>query len=377
MIALHARFIIFGRSLEVVENGYIEVDEEGVVRGLGRQPPTVNYARLGNVVILPSFINAHVHLLDLPILDLDEYYIDDLVGGTYSIKYMSIRKLVRSLSRYVRKAYEVLKAYGWSCVMPFVEYGAVTGRLVREVAGSFDIDTIVLGELTPGSSSFDELETLRKVSDGIAVISPLSHEEDFLSSLRKLVDIPLATHVSEIEETYEGGDLDLALRLKFDILVHLTKVREQDIERLKSVGVLAVLCPRANAFFSRSYPPLGKLLPLKPCVGTDNLFAVEPDPFKEMEFIYRMSLMSSTPLDDRHVLSMLTVWPREWMDKLFPGKCGGGLIDIGLELNAIVLLLRYDNVKDPIKYVVRRSQASDLVAQIRRGKFDLIRKALL
>jgi cytosine/adenosine deaminase-related metal-dependent hydrolase len=57
------------------------------------------------------------------------------------------------------------------------------------------------------------------------------------------------------------------------LLVHLTDIRSQELDRVAASGASVVLCPRSNLFIEMKLPPLLELLKVGiiPALGTDSL----------------------------------------------------------------------------------------------------------
>ncbi|EQD38175.1 chlorohydrolase family protein, partial [mine drainage metagenome] len=124
------------------------------------------------------------------------------------------------------------------------------------------------------------------IADGAGMSAILDHDVSFLMDISKecrRAGKTFAMHLSErIRE-----DIDAALDLKPDLLVHCLECSDKDLDRIASAGIPVAITPRSNVFFGRKKDYSRFLrhgIPL--LLGTDNVMTVEPDMFREMGFIY-------------------------------------------------------------------------------------------
>ncbi|MEM1598924.1 MAG: chlorohydrolase [Pyrobaculum sp.] len=337
---LRARFVLAG-ELEVLQDAVVEVDDAGVVEGVGRYTGG-NVVDLGNVVLMPQFINGHVHVLDAVMLDRDDMYIDDLVGWPHGVKYHVVKNLVRrgKHTAVVRAVARRMRSYGTGCALVYAEYAA---RDVEEEFKKAGIDAVVFQEAHGGFPDYPNVQ----------VASPVDHDPQYLRELRRRSRL-VSTHVSETKDCHDAGDLELALKeLDADVLVHLVHVTEEEaaaIPRTKTV----VVNPRANAYFVGKVAPVPLLLPLKPLLGTDNVFMNEPDPWAEMKFLHAYAAASGWPIGEKEVLAMATVWGWEKVGCPPP-------IQPGARLRALAVETPYAGDK-VLKYLVKRATQKDVIA---------------
>jgi hypothetical protein len=209
VVVVRARYVLWGVDLDVVEDGVVELNDEGKIVGIGRYSGQVSL-NLGNAVLMPQLVDAHVHPLDVAMADRDDYYIDDLVGWPHGVKYHLLRRLVargrhiRPLEAFARRA----RRYGVGCVVAYAEYAAGD---VEAAFRRYGVDALV----------FQEAHGDMPDHPYVQVASPLDHPPEYLRELRRRHRL-VSTHVSETEDCHEAGDLDLALRvLDADVLVHL------------------------------------------------------------------------------------------------------------------------------------------------------------
>ncbi|MGC9050997.1 chlorohydrolase [Pyrobaculum sp.] len=345
-----ARYVLAG-GLEVVEDGVVEVDDAGRVVGVGRYTGGVA-ADLGAVVLMPMLTNAHVHVLDVVLMDRDDLYIDDLVGWPHGVKYHVVRQLVRR-GRHIsvlKRVAERMRMYGVGCAVVYAEYAA---RDVEEVFRQYGIEAVVFQEAHGDFPNYPNVQ----------VASPLDHPPEYLRELRRRYRL-LSTHVSETADCHEGGDLDLALRvMDADVLIHLVHLTPEEAAQIPP-GKTVVVNPRANAYFVGRVAPVPHLLHLKPLLGTDNVFMNEPDPWAEMKFLHAYAAAAGWQLAERDILAMAALWPWEKL------RCNPP-IETGQPLRALAVAAPYAGDKI-YKYLVKRVSHRDLIAVIMGDRVEAL-----
>ncbi|ACB39981.1 amidohydrolase family protein [Pyrobaculum neutrophilum] len=345
---LRARYVLAG-GLELVADGVVEVDDGGVVVGVGRYTGGVA-ADLGNVVLMPQLVNGHVHVLDAAILDRDDMYIDDLVGWPHGVKYHVVRRLVERgrHTALLEKVARRMRRYGVGCALVYAEYAAGD---VEAALRRWGIEAVVFQEAHGGFPSYPNVQ----------VATPVDHPPEYLRQLRARYRL-VSTHVSETEDCHEAGDLELALKvLDADVLVHLVHLTPEEVGQIPPSKTV-VVNPRANAYFVGRVAPVPQLLHLKPLLGTDNVFMNEPDPWAEMRFLHAYAAAAGWRLEEREILSMATVWGWEKMRCVPP-------IEPGHRLRAIAVAAPYAGEK-VLKFLVKRAAHTDLVAFVEGSSIE-------
>jgi len=113
----------------------------------------------------------------------------------------------------------------------------------------------------------------------------------------------VSVHAGEL-----SGEVECALNVRPDSIVHYTHCTEEDIYEAAKNGISVILCPRSNASLKAGFPPARELFDagVNVALGTDNVMISPPDMWREMEFLYRSSCLFGglTPLE---VLKAATV----------------------------------------------------------------------
>ncbi|MGC8606979.1 MAG: amidohydrolase family protein [Vulcanisaeta sp.] len=329
-LSIKSLIALVDQELIPIKDAVIDISDDEVI-GIGKIPGSNNVVDLGNVILMPQLTNAHIHVLDYFLMDLfNKYYIDDVVGAPYGLKYYYLRKAKpESLRNGLAMVFRRIRSYGIGCLLSIIEYGKSFTDVVIEEARRAGLCIVPLAEpsvfrtyVRPNEEEDvnekfeDEIKYFVDRGFGISLISPLNYtmaELKIASKLGGSRGLPISTHVSETEDTYSDGDLDRALSTLMignTVFVHLTQLNDGDIMRLPMLPV--VTCPRSNMEFTGKIPKISTMIRrgLRPLIGTDNVALVEPDPWEEIKLV--RLLMRGEELHSINILKMLTSWAWSW-----------------------------------------------------------------
>ncbi len=341
-----------GKIKEIGEGGKIEADVTGIV--------------------IPSFVNAHTHIGDSAAKEPDFMPLDLLVGpGGYKHKILA-ETAPNELVSSMKDSIEDIFATGTGLFADFREGGVLGIKALKEAFDSAEcrekLDMKIFGRPEAGTET-DELRITNyelrifESADGIGMSSVADYLwEDMrrLAAETKTRGKMFALHAGE----RNAEDVEGAIELEPDFIVHLTKASQQDFERMQDKNIAAVVCIRSNLVTGMGLPPLRQMLEsgLTVGVGTDNVMLNSPDMFSEMEFISKIF----RKLDEWKVLKMCTLDSAKVLkeDKFV------GSIEEGKKANLVVI--RNDtpnmrNVRNSIRGVVRRATRNDIAAVIYEG----------
>ena len=102
----------------------------------------------------------------------------------------------------------------------------------------------------------------------------------------------------------DRNDIEKALSLEPDLLIHLTNATKKDLEDVADAEVPVVVCPRSNLITGAGMAPIADMLEagITVAAGTDNVMLNSVNMFAEMEF---MSKVFS--IEDRQVFKICTL----------------------------------------------------------------------
>jgi len=237
--------------------------------------------------IVPAFFNAHTHVGDSVALDIPlEGDLDTLVRPPDGLKHRILGSTSRGeLVGAMRLTLITMADGGTAGFADFREGGRDGVSALLDAAEGVSCRPIIFGR-----------EGGESVADGLGV----SSARDVAGGLYEMVSLArkngrlVAFHAGE----KDPGDIDEALGYEPDLLVHCTHATRLQLRRIADLGIPVAVCPRANWRFrvtsTRKKPPVKELLSLG-CpllLGTDNAMGVQPDMWREMEFlatVYRVS----------------------------------------------------------------------------------------
>jgi cytosine/adenosine deaminase-related metal-dependent hydrolase len=328
-----------------ITRGYLVV-EDGVITEIGEgKAPSKDATDLKRGYVIPSFTNAHVHLGDSIAQDIGAYEPIKKRVGKGGIKFEALEgNVVPGIKASVRE----MISSGTTAFCDFREGGIEGIREMKQCLRE-DQEAVVLGR-----PDGDDIAKVLKNCDGIGISSVRDYSEEELRRISKAVKNTgkiLAVHAGEVED-----DVEAALKLKPDFLVHLTNAGKNSLSLVFSSKVPVVLCPRANAMLGIGLPKLKEIFEnTMIALGTDNVMVNSLNMFREMEFTFKVvrGISRDYKFDGKKILEGATI---------------NGRKILGLESNAIqegnkadfLILRRRKYLYDPILAVLHRLEIQDI-----------------
>ncbi|HPJ30753.1 MAG TPA: amidohydrolase family protein [Methanothrix sp.] len=387
--------ILLGEEFEPFE-GHLII-REGVVVEIGSEKVESDYEG----IICPALVNAHLHLGDSVFKDPPYLPLDELVGPG-GLKHRALasasrRKQVegmrRSISEMARSgtfAFADFREGGIEGVEMLLE--AMAGARVedeRTEGGETErarVEEKMTGARTEGQGAErarveERMQVVRMDGGGligrilgrpdpgsirvhpdcwgVGISSTRDHPRSWLEEVAQIARSEgrkIALHAGESGR----DDIEDALSLEPDLLVHLTRAEPRDLKAVEDAGVPVVVCPRSNLATGVGLPDVPKMLELGMVVGlgTDNVMLNSPNLFSEMELLSKALLHN-----DRQVFMMCTLNGPD----ILGAEDEAGAIGVGKKSRIMVIDRRSDNLagsRDPLASVVRRAMPSDVLAVI-------------
>lgn len=330
--------ILCGRSFEPVE-GHV-LTEDG----------TIDAIEAGSVestdIILPAFVNAHTHIGDSIAKEAGEgLTLEELVAPPDGLKH----RLLRAASReeLVAGMERTLRFMGQAGTAAFVEFreGGVDGvRAIEEASRGVDVQPVVLGR---------ESVAAMEAADGFGASSTADGEFGRERAATREAGKLFGIHAGEVD----SADINPALDLAPDFLVHMVCAEQVHLERVADSDVPVVVCPRSNVVTDVGLPPVRALLDRTTvALGTDNVMLNSPSMFREMAFTAKLT--DATTVE---VLRMATINGAE----IAGLNCG--LVAPGRDASLLVLdgdSANLAGAQDPRRAVVRRAGVDDVSAVV-------------
>jgi cytosine/adenosine deaminase-related metal-dependent hydrolase len=326
--------VLRGRELEPVE-GRVVV-EEGEIRAVEE------CQTYSDSVILPAFVNAHTHIGDSIAKEAGAgLSLDELVAPPDGLKHRLLRAADRAeLVEGMRRSLKLMQRGGTAACVEFREGGVEGVEAIREAAAGLDLEPVILGR---------ETEDAMHASDGFGASGARDGEFGHLRTATRKAGKLFGIHAGE----RDASDINPALDLDPDFLVHMVHPDSLHLERLEDSRIPVVVCPRSNLVTNVGVPPLRELAERTVvALGTDNVMLNSPSMFREMEFAAKLS-----DLPAEEILRMATVNGAE----IAGLNCG--VIEEGRDAKLLVLDGGSDNLcgaQDVVRAVVRRAGLADV-----------------
>jgi len=337
--------IIYGDDFTPLD-GYICI-RDGIIREFGSEHVDADYEG----IVCPRFVNAHVHVGDSAFKDPPFLPLSKLVGPD-GLKARNLSQMPPAvLLEGMRRSLQLMAASGTCAFADFREGGAEGVSLLQEAMLGLPLIARVLGRPESGQVNIPDS------CWGLGISSTRDHDPDHVRAAvaaARQRSMAVGVHAGEAG----NDDIDAALALHPDFLVHMNRAQESDLRDVAQADTPIVVCPRSNLVTGVGLPNVKRMLELDItiAVGTDNVMLNSPDVFEEMHFISKALLH-----DDRQVFKMCT---------LNGAKMTGldqrlGSIREGKEAKVMVIDKRSDNMwgaMAPLSSIVRRAVRSDIIA---------------
>jgi cytosine/adenosine deaminase-related metal-dependent hydrolase len=250
----------------------------------------------------------------------------------------------------MRRSLLEMTATGTYAFADFREGGSDGVEMLVEAQQDLPLLSRVLGRPQAGETKISER------CWGLGISSTRDHDPKWLKAVTQAASSAnqrVGIHAGEAG----NDDIEDALALEPDFLVHLNKATEQDLKKVARAGVPVVVCPRSNLTTGVGLPDVKRMtdLGIKVGVGTDNVMLNSPNIFDEMQLIVKALLH-----DDRQVFKMCTLNGAEIMEmdqrvgSISEGK-GARLMVLNESSNNLWGTIR------PLASIVRRARPSDIL----------------
>jgi cytosine/adenosine deaminase-related metal-dependent hydrolase len=327
--------ILRGRSFEPISGRVIV--EDGTITAI-EEVETDSAA-----VIIPSFVNAHTHLGDSIAKEAGDASMSlaELVAPPDGLKHRLLRAADREeLVAGMRSTLEYMAAGGTTACLEFREGGVPGVEQLRDAAAETAVDPFILGR---------ESIAAMEAADGFGASG--ANDADFTEERAATRDAEklFAIHAGE----GDASDIDAALALEPDLLVHMVHPEPEHMERVEREEIPIAVCPRANMVTDVGLPPVEEHVEhTTVALGTDNVMFNSPSMFREMALTAKLY-----DLPAAEVLAMATYRGAEIADL----DCG--VIEEGRPAKLTVLDGESPNLTgavDIVRAVVRRAGHADV-----------------
>jgi cytosine/adenosine deaminase-related metal-dependent hydrolase len=341
------------------------------------------------LLMIPGFINAHTHIGDSIGKDISlNKTVDAKIHPVFGAKSKILKNTSdENLGNFMKNTCYSMIRRGITTFVDFREGGLDGVLLLRKVLDDIPLRSIILGRLEfyhgdkeiKKNSSFPstkhaEFLNLVKKCDGIGVSGANENSTSVLnyysknSKFRAIHSAETKQSTTKSKKITGKSETIRALSLKPDFLVHMTYATKSDLQIASKKTRGIVICPRANSALAEGIPDI-ELMQKSGCtlgLGTDNVMINSPDMFREMDFIWKVTMgIHKKRIDAKEILKMATVNGGKILNKNI------GVIETGKIADCIFLdkhALDLEPMHDPYASIVHRASESAIKAVMIGGK---------
>ena len=219
-----------------------------------------------------------------------------------------------------------------------------------------------------------QLDILLKNCEGLGISGANENSDFTLKQLSKTKKIR-AIHSAETKESdliskriTKKTESARCMLLKPNFLVHMTYASKNDLKLAAKNTHGIVVCPRANASLAEGIPDIEEMIKMK-CnlaIGTDNVMINSPDLFREMDFLWKVTMgIHKKRIDPKQILKMVTVNAGKLLNKKI-GCIKEGYLADGVFIKKQDLDL--DPIHNPYASIVHRANENSIKAVMIGGK---------
>jgi cytosine/adenosine deaminase-related metal-dependent hydrolase len=330
--------IVRGESYEPVE-GRVVVED-------GRIAAVEEESVDSEDVICPAFVNGHTHIGDAVAKDAGATM--DPVSRLYPPDGLKFEVLEEASHEEhvdaLHRAARYMQSTGTAAYMDFREGGIEGVQVLREATDDLDVRTMIFGR--------DTLDVLDNGADGYGPPFAGVYTPEVSRETREEVrdrGALFGTHAGE----GDSSDIDVALDLDPDFLVHMVHPEDRHLDRIEDEQVPIVSCPRGNHVNQVGRVPLEEYHErTKVALGTDNVMLTNPSMLREMDFAAKL-----TGLPPEDILRMATRNGAE----IAGMNCG--VIEEGYDAKLVVFDGTTDNMaysENVVASIVHRADLADV-----------------
>ena len=341
------------------------------------------------LLLIPGFINAHTHIGDSIGKDVTlNSSVDKRIHPVFGIKSKILKNTSHDiLSNFMKNTCYSMIRKGITTFVDFRESGLDGVVLLKKILSDVPLRSVILGrqEFYQDSTEIKknlpfpkektkDLQALLKKCDGLGISGANENSTSVLHHYSKTSKIR-AIHSAETKQsTLKSKKITgisetiRALSLKPHFLVHMTYASKDDLSAASKKTRGIVICPRANSSLAEGIPDI-ELMQRAGCtlaLGTDNVMINSPDMFREMDFLWKVTMgIHKKRIDPKEILKMATVNGGKILKKNIGVIKTGNIADcIFLDKHALDL----EPMHNPHASIVHRASESAIKAVMIGGK---------
>jgi len=382
--------ILYGNDLKFIKKTNVLITNNTFQKINSKiKPAKDKFVNCDVLLLIPGLINSHTHIGDSIAKDIAlDKDPDSKINPIFGIKQKILKETEPSkLIHYMRKTVKSMLKKGITTFVDFRESGLDGVLLMQKALSNIPIRSIVLGRIeyyqskeqikknTPIPQSYqNQIDILLKNCDGIGISGSNENSDFSLKQFSKTKKIR-AIHCAETKQSYLKSKQTTrktepmrSILLKPDFLVHMTYATKSDLKFVSKKIKGIVVCPRANASLAEGIPNVDQMLKAKcnVAIGTDNVMINSPDMFREMDFLWKVTMgIQKKRIDPKKILKMATVNAGKLLDKKI-GCIKEGYLADGVFIKKDNLDL--DPLQNPHASIVHRANENSIKAVMIEGE---------
>ena len=323
--------ILYGTELKYIESTDVQIKNGNFKKISKKISSKEKSIDCSNLLLIPGFINSHTHIADSIGKDLSiDADVDSKIHPMIGLKQKLLKETPKkSLSKYMKNSAKSMIKKGITTFIDFREGGLDGILLLKSALENLPIRCIILGRIEHYNTKneikqnmplpkehIQQLTQLLKNCDGIGISGTNENSNSNLQSYAKTKKIR-AIHAAETKDSVNTSkkltgksEIQRAMLLRPSFLIHMTFATKNDLKLVAKNTRGIVICPRANSSLAEGIPDIS-LMQKFGCnitIGTDNVMINSPDIFREMDYLWKVTMgMSQSRFDPRQILKMATV----------------------------------------------------------------------
>ena len=382
--------VLYGNDLKFIKKTNVQISGHTFQKISSKISSTKNEAiNCDGLLLIPGLINSHTHIGDSIAKDVAlNKNTDSKIHPVFGIKQKILKETKpKVLSHFMRKTVKSMLKKGITTFVDFREGGLEGVLLLQKTLSDLPIRAIILGRIefyqsksqikknvALPKSNLNQLEFLIKNCDGLGISGSNENSNSTIRQFSKTKKIR-AIHCAETKQSYliskqltKKTEPERCILLKPDFLVHMTYATKNDLKFVSKKIRGIVVCPRANASLAEGIPNVDQMLKAK-CnvtIGTDNVMINSPDMFREMDFLWKVTMgIQKKRIDPKKILKMATVNAGKLLDKKI-GCIKEGYLADGVFIKKDNLDL--DPLQNPHASIVHRANENSIKAVMIEGE---------
>ena len=380
--------IFYGSDLKFIKKTNVQISGDKFKK-ISPRASSKNAIDCDGLLLIPGLINSHTHIGDSVAKDLGlNKDVDSKINPIFGMKQKILRETPpKKLIQFMRKTAQSMIKKGITCFVDFREGGLDGVFMAKNALDGIPIRSVILGriekyqskeQIKRNSSMSDhykkELKFLLEYSDGLGISGSNENSDSFLKEFSKTKKIR-AIHCAETKQSASKSKLmtkktevQRGLLLKPHFLIHMTYSTRSDLKSAAKNTNGIVVCPRANASLAEGIPEVMEMLKMK-CniaIGTDNVMINSPNLFREMDFLWKVTMgINQKRIDPKKIVKMTTVNAGKLLGKKI------GCIKEGYLADAVFIKKKdvdLDPLGDPYAAIVHRVSEKSIGAVMIGGR---------